>query len=184
MLAGASVIATCVGRPRSPVIVQEGIHMKALHLGLAAALIGGTAMAQAPSSNGTVYIAPGNPATVGRSGAVVGVVPGEATPAPRGSMSTFGGKFGTEGPRNEVNTNSPAQPAVTTSDANRKTSAAPVHGANSFTMTEARRRIEAGGFAQVTALQKDRDGVWRGKAMRNGAPVSVYCDYQGNVGAS
>ncbi len=159
--------------------------MKALHLGLAVALVGGAAAAQAPkNSDGTYYIAPGNPATVGRSGSVRGVVPGEATPAPRGSMSTFGGKFGTEGPRNEVNTSSPSQPAVTTSDANRKTSAAPVHGSNSFTMTEARRRIEAGGFAQVTALQKDRDGVWRGKAMRNGAPVSVYCDFQGNVGAS
>jgi len=178
------VIATRVGKPRSPVIVQEGIHMKALHLGFAAALVGGAALAQAPNSNGTVYIAPGNPATIGRSGSVVGAVPGQAIPAPRGSMSTFGGMLGTQGPRSDVNTNSPAQPAMTTSDANRKTSAAPVHGANSFTMAEARRRIEASGFAQVTALQKDRDGVWRGKAMRNGAPVSVYCDYQGNVGAS
>ena len=158
--------------------------MKALHLGLAAALVGGAALAQAPSSNGTVYIAPGTPSTVGRAGSVRGVVPGEATPAPHGSMSTFGGKFGTEGPRSEVNNDSAKQPAVTTSDANRKTSAAPVNGANSFTMAEARRRIEAGGFAQVTALQKDRNGVWRGKAMRDGAAVKVYCDFQGNVGAS
>ena len=159
--------------------------MRALSLGLAMALIGGAAAAQTPkNSDGTVYIAPGNPSTIGRSGSVRGVVPGEATPAPRGSMSTFGGKFGTEGPRSEVNNDSANQPAVTTSDANRKTSAAPVHGSNSFTKAEARRRIEAGGFAQVTALQKDRDGVWRGKAMRNGAPVSVYCDFQGNVGAS
>ena len=158
--------------------------MRALHLGLAAALISSAAAAQAPNPNGTVYIAPGTPSTVGRSGSVLGVVPGEATPAPRGSMSTFGGRFGTEGPRNEVNNNSPSQPAVTTSDANRKTAAAPVPGANSFTMAEARRRIEAGGFAQVTALQKDRSGIWRGKAMRNGAQVGVYCDYQGNVGAS
>ena len=158
--------------------------MKALHLGFAAAFIGGIAMAQAPNPKGTVYIAPGTPSSVGRSGSVIGVVPGEATPAPRGAMSTFGGKFGTEGPRDEVHNNSPNQPAVTTSDANRKTSAAPVPGSNSFTMAEARRRIEAGGFSQVTALQKDRNGVWRGKATRNGAPVSVYCDFQGNVGAS
>ena len=158
--------------------------MKALHLGLAAALIGGAAMAQAPANNGTVYIAPGSPSTVGRGGSVTGVVPGEATPAPHGAMSTFGGKFGTEGPRSEVNNDSATQPGVTTSNANRKTSAAPVPGSNSFNMVEARRRIEAGGFAQVTALQKDKNGVWRGKAMRNGAPVSVYCDFQGNVGAS
>ncbi len=158
--------------------------MKALHLGLAAALLGGTAMAQSAKSNGTVYIAPGSPSTVGRGGSVVGVLPGEATPAPHGAMSTFGGKFGTQGPRSDVNNGSVNPPAVTTSNSDRKTSAAPVHGSNSFTMAEARRRIEAGGFGKITALQKDRDGVWRGKAMRNGAPVNVYCDYQGNVGAS
>ncbi len=72
---------------------------------------------------------------------------------------------------------------MTTSDADRKTSAAPVPGANSFTMREAARRIETGGFTQVTGLRKDRNGVWRGKALRNGTSVNVYCDYQGNVGA-
>ena len=159
--------------------------MQAFRLGIVATLVCGTALAQAPTpgSNGTVYIAPGNPSTVGRGGSVTGVVPGQAVPAPRGSMSTFGGAFGTEGPRNERNNASPAQPAVTRSDAERKTAAAPMSGSNSFTMREARRRIETGGFTQVTALQKDRDGVWRGKAMRNGAAVSVFCDYQGNVGA-
>ncbi len=163
--------------------------MKAVRLGMAAALLCGTAWAQTPPANpgpahpGTYYIAPGTPQTVGRSGALNGVVPGEAVPAPRGSMATFGGKFGTEGPLSERNNSSPAQPAVTTSDADRKTSAAPVAGSNSFTMREARRRIETGGFTQVTGLQKDRDGIWRGKAMRNGTAVNVYCDYQGNVGA-
>lgn len=75
-------------------------------------------------------------------------------------------------------------PSVTTSNANKKTAAAPVKGANSFTMNEARRRIEAGGFSQVSGLKKDRDGIWRGTGMRDGAAVPVYCDYQGNVGAS
>ena len=51
-------------------------------------------------------------------------------------------------------------------------------------MNEARRRIEAGGFTQVTGLKKDQDGIWRGTGMRGGASVPVYCDYQGNVGAS
>jgi hypothetical protein len=151
---------------------------------MAAALLCGTAWAQTPPAHpGTYYIAPGTPSTVGRSGSLNGVVPGEAVPAPRGSMATFGGKFGTEGPLSERSNSSPAQPAVTTSDADRKTSAAPVAGANSFTMREARRRIEAGGFSQVTGLQKGRDGVWRGKAVRDGTAVNVYCDYQGNVGA-
>ena len=164
--------------------------MKALGLGMAAALLCGAAWAQTPPANpgGTYYIAPGTPSTVGRNGSVTGIVPGEAVPAPHGSMSTFGGQFGTpgpgsQGPLSERSNGSPSQPAVTTSDADRKTAAAPVSGSNSFSMREARRRIETGGFTQVTGLQKSRDGIWRGKAMRNGAAVSVFCDYQGNVGA-
>ena len=80
-------------------------------------------------------------------------------------------------------TNTPQQrsPANTTTAA---PPAAPVNGANSFTMDEARRRIEAGGFSQVTALKKEDDGIWRGQAVRGGTSVPVFCDYQGNVGAS
>jgi hypothetical protein len=58
---------------------------------------------------------------------------------------------------------------------------APVPGANSFTEGQAKSRIEAYGFSNVSALQKDADGVWRGKAMKNGASVSVGLDFQGNV---
>ena len=86
--------------------------------------------------------------------------------------------------RSPANTTTAAPPAVTTSNADSKTAAAPVKGANSFTMDEARRRIEAGGFSQVTGLKKDDDGIWRGQAMRSGTSVPVFCDYQGNVGAS
>ena len=86
--------------------------------------------------------------------------------------------------RSPANTATASPPAVTTSNANSKTAAAPVKGANSFTMDEARRRIEAGGFTQVSGLKKDGDGIWRGQAMKGGSSVSVFCDYQGNVGAS
>ncbi len=86
--------------------------------------------------------------------------------------------------RSPANTTTASPPAVTTSNANSKTAAAPVKGANSFTMDEARRRIESGGFSQVSDLKKDDDGIWRGKAMKDGASVPVFCDYQGNVGAS
>ena len=80
------------------------------------------------------------------------------------------------------NNGSTTPPAVTTSQQNNRTSAAPVAGRNSFSMGEARRRIEAGGFSQVTGLRKDNRGVWRGKGMKDGQSVTVYCDYQGNVG--
>ena len=58
---------------------------------------------------------------------------------------------------------------------------APVKGRNSFTEGEAKSRIEARGFANVTQLQKDDNGVWRGRAMKDGKPVEVSLDFQGNV---
>jgi hypothetical protein len=58
---------------------------------------------------------------------------------------------------------------------------APVRGSNSFTEGEAKSRIEAKGFAHVSGLQKDNDGVWRGHATRDGKQVEVSLDYQGNV---
>lgn len=54
-------------------------------------------------------------------------------------------------------------------------------GANSFTEGQARSRIEAQGFANVTDLKKDDQGVWRGRAQRNGQSVNVVLDFKGNV---
>ena len=54
-------------------------------------------------------------------------------------------------------------------------------GANSFTEGQARSRIEASGFNEVSGLQKDGDGVWRGKAKKDGKNVEVSLDFQGNV---
>jgi hypothetical protein len=48
-------------------------------------------------------------------------------------------------------------------------------------MGEAKSHIEARGFTKVSDLKKDADGIWRGKAMKNGASVPVSLDYQGNV---
>lgn len=73
----------------------------------------------------------------------------------------------------------PQNPAVKSMDANN--AAAPVAGANSFTMGEARSHIEDKGFTKVHGLKKDKDGVWRGMAMKDGKSVPVSLDYQGNV---
>ena len=73
----------------------------------------------------------------------------------------------------------PATPAVTTPDS--ASPAAPAKGANSFTEAQARSRIEEKGFTQVTGLDKDSEGFWRGKAMKSGASHDVALDYQGNV---
>lgn len=58
---------------------------------------------------------------------------------------------------------------------------APVAGANSFTESQAKARIEAKGYAAIVGLKKDDQSVWRGTATRNGKSVSVALDYQGNV---
>lgn len=74
--------------------------------------------------------------------------------------------------------NGPQNGAINSSD---KQLNAPVKGRNSFTEGEAKSRIEARGLTNVTKLQKDDNGVWRGQATKNGAPVDVSLDYQGNV---
>jgi hypothetical protein len=58
---------------------------------------------------------------------------------------------------------------------------APVAGANSFTESQAKSRIEGAGFTQVTGLKKDDNGVWRGSAMQKGKQVTVSVDFRGNV---
>ena len=58
---------------------------------------------------------------------------------------------------------------------------APVAGANSFTEGQAKSRIEARGFTNVTGLEKDSAGVWRGTATQGGKSVKVSVDFQGNV---
>jgi len=73
----------------------------------------------------------------------------------------------------------PQNPAVRTEEGNN--AARPVAGANSFTEGEAKSRIEARGYANVTELKKDDQGIWRGKAQQNGRSVTVALDYQGNV---
>jgi len=71
--------------------------------------------------------------------------------------------------------------AVATTTAN---APAPAKGANSFTMGEARSRIEKNGFSDVSDLAKDDQGIWRGKAKKDGDTTSVWLDYKGNVGAT
>jgi opacity protein-like surface antigen len=71
-------------------------------------------------------------------------------------------------------------PAVNT-PSTRPNPDAPVAGANSFTEGQAKSRIEANGFTNVTELRKDDQGVWRAKATKDGRSVNVSLDFQGNV---
>jgi uncharacterized protein HemX len=69
--------------------------------------------------------------------------------------------------------------AVATTSAN---SSMPAKGSNSFTMAEAKSRLEKNGFANVGNLAKDNDGVWRGQAEKGGNMTTVWLDYKGNTG--
>lgn len=73
----------------------------------------------------------------------------------------------------------PSTPAISNTD--RNNAGAPAAGANSFTEGQAKSRIEGAGYAGVSGLAKDKDGVWRGKATKGGKTMDVGLDYQGNV---
>jgi hypothetical protein len=55
-------------------------------------------------------------------------------------------------------------------------------GAEKLDESEARQRIEAKGYLDVSSLEQDRRGIWRGKAtMEDGRPVNVTVDLEGNI---
>lgn len=54
-------------------------------------------------------------------------------------------------------------------------------GANSFTEGQARSRLEKEGFSNVSALSKDKDGIWRGRASKGSQEQAVGVDYKGNI---
>lgn len=65
--------------------------------------------------------------------------------------------------------------------AGQNNSNAPVAGRNSFTEGQAKSRIEGAGYTNVSALEKDANGVWRGKGSKGGATSNVSVDFEGNV---
>jgi hypothetical protein len=68
--------------------------------------------------------------------------------------------------------------------AGQNNSDAPVAGHNSFTEGQAKSKIEDAGYANVTELKKDDNGVWRGQASKGGSATAVSVDFQGNVNSA
>jgi hypothetical protein len=64
-----------------------------------------------------------------------------------------------------------------------KATKTPAQGANSFTEAQARSRISKAGYAHVSELKKDDDGLWQGMAMKNGKSFRIALDYKGDVSA-
>lgn len=50
-----------------------------------------------------------------------------------------------------------------------------------FPKNEARQRLEANGFREVSELQLDEKGIWRGQATASGKRVNVAVDVQGEI---
>jgi hypothetical protein len=76
----------------------------------------------------------------------------------------------------------PGNPAIKLKEGNNP--GAPAAGANSFTETQAKSRIESRGYSDVSALTKGANGIWQGTAMKDGKAVQVSLDFQGNVVAN
>lgn len=58
---------------------------------------------------------------------------------------------------------------------------APLPGANSFTDEQARARLRDQGYGNPSTLAKGDDGIWRGKADKDGTMRNVAVDYRGNI---
>ncbi len=85
-------------------------------------------------------------------------------------------------PAMQPNQNQGGNEAVTVKPADSPQSTGSVEpGANSFTEGQARSRIEAQGFTNVMELKKDEQGIWRGRATKNGQSTAVMLDFKGNV---
>jgi hypothetical protein len=113
--------------------------------------------------------------------APAGTAPGAVS---SGTAVAPAGSTGTNSPMVDHDRNAGAasgnnNQAVATTGAN---APAPAKGANSFTMGEAKSRIEKNGFSNVNDLAKDGNGVWRGNAQKGGSTTPVWLDYKGNVG--
>jgi hypothetical protein len=141
---------------------------------LASAFAAGTALAQS-TSNTTTTNNPTMGATNSATGSGMTTGSGTTTNSATGTSTSTGATAST------TNNTSTTPPAIATPDVDSQTQAAPVPGANSFTESQARDRLEAHGYTNVTGLRLDDQQIWRGKATKNGAQVNVALDYQGNI---
>jgi hypothetical protein len=62
--------------------------------------------------------------------------------------------------------------------------AEPKAAGHSFTADQAKSKIESKGYSNVSDLQRDSKGAWRGKAVKDGKPLSVILDFEGNIVAN
>ena len=87
------------------------------------------------------------------------------------SFAQYGAKTPEAPPASE---SKPATPPAST------TRSTPEAGA-AMTETQAKSRIEAQGYTNVSQLEKDAKGVWNANAMKDGKSVHLSLDTQGRI---
>jgi hypothetical protein len=101
--------------------------------------------------------------------------------------------YSANAPRNPCySATAPNEPCSTTTTANSPSSpsqpspavAAPNPTSRAFTGDQAKSQIEAQGYSNISGLRKDAKGIWRGKAVKDGMPVNVTLDIEGNLTAN
>jgi transcription elongation factor len=107
--------------------------------------------------------------------------PGNAAPGANTGSPTSGTTTGSSNPAVNPGDNAPSG-VNASGQATIVSLSALERGANSFTEGQARTRLEGAGLSNVTNLQKDDQGIWRGQAMHQGRNVTVGFDYKGNIG--
>lgn len=151
--------------------------MRSIVLSFAAAamLTGGIGLAQPAFAQSGPGVTPGTAAGTNPAN-----VPGN-NPAnnPANITGRMPGNTPGNNPGNTAAASGNDNQAVATTNAN---APSPAHGANSFTVGQARTRIEKGGFSHVSDLRKDNNGIWHAQAQKDGNTTTVWLDYKGNVG--
>ena len=75
----------------------------------------------------------------------------------------------------------PAAPPAATQTKPATSSAPTTPSAAAMTETQAKARIEAQGYANVSELKKDTRGMWTAKAMKDGKSHQVSLDTRGQI---
>jgi hypothetical protein len=177
------IISSRSGRPAQMYRARRADARSVLAAAVALCVISGCAFGQTtrtnPSASSTTKSIPSSSSTSPNS--------------PCDSTNPTSPCYSANAPRNPCfNALAPDQPCSTATTPNPQTSpplsapaAAPTSRAISraFTADQAKSQIEAEGYSNVSGLQKDGKGTWRGKAVKDSLPVSVTLDAAGNVTA-
>jgi Peptidase propeptide and YPEB domain len=144
---------------------EKGMDMRILILAAVAGSIAGTALAQTQPTRPTVYA----------------TAPTRSSAFATSALSPCYSSINPTSPCYS-GTQYPSYSAIEPAELSNRKSEASKAGADSLNGEQAKSRIEEKGYSNVSELQKDDRGIWRGKAtMKDGRSVAVILDLDGNI---